>query len=123
MMPNRGTGAKAMSFGPTAEKKIWAARKERLFAAIGGSAENLYDIENWLHPAVLKGEVRRYDTAVKQAVAANSTAAAVASVAWRSHVRTFPQPSTRRMPRYRLKKSEIMASELELELIQALMAQ
>ena len=33
------------------------------------SAEDLCDFENWHHPAVLKGEVRRYEAAMKQAVA------------------------------------------------------
>ena len=62
-----------------AEEKRWAARKEHLFAAMGGSAADVYDFENLHHFSVLKGEVRRYDAAVKQAAAANTTAAAEGS--------------------------------------------
>ena len=69
MMLNREIGAKDMRFGPTAEEKRWAARKQRLFAAMDGSAEDVYDFENWHHPALLKGEVRRNEAAVKQALA------------------------------------------------------
>ena len=88
MMLKRVMGAKDMNFAPTAEEKRWAARKERLFAAMGGSAEDVYDFENWQHPAVLKGEVRRYGAAVKQAVAANTTTTAEGLPCW-SHVFHF----------------------------------
>ena len=71
-----------MSFGPTAEEKRWAARKACMFAAMGGSAGDVSDFENWHHPAVLKGEVRRYEAAMKHAVAARTTTAAECAPCW-----------------------------------------
>ena len=35
-----------MSFGPTDEEKSWAARKERLFAVMGGSGEDRHFASN-----------------------------------------------------------------------------
>ena len=48
------------------EVERWPAREGRLFAAMGGSAGDVYDFENSHHPAVLKGEVRRNEAAAKQ---------------------------------------------------------
>eukprot|EP00614_Pseudopedinella_elastica_P011750 CAMPEP_0172592584 /NCGR_PEP_ID=MMETSP1068-20121228/11595_1 /TAXON_ID=35684 /ORGANISM="Pseudopedinella elastica, Strain CCMP716" /LENGTH=109 /DNA_ID=CAMNT_0013389647 /DNA_START=222 /DNA_END=547 /DNA_ORIENTATION=+ len=82
MMLSYEIEAKDMSIGPTAEEKRWAARKACMFAAMGGSAEDLSDFENWHHPAVLKGEVRRYEAAMKHAVAASTTTAAERLPCW-----------------------------------------
>ena len=43
MMLNYEIEAKDMSFGPTVEEKRWAARKACMFAAMGGSAEDVSD--------------------------------------------------------------------------------
>ena len=71
-----------MSWGPTADEKSWAARKACMFAAMGGSAEDVSDFENWHHPAVLKGEVRRYEAAMKHAVVASTMTAAERLFCW-----------------------------------------
>ena len=65
-----------------AEEKRWAARKEHLFAVIfsGNATEAVRDFESWRHPSVLEGEVRRYEAAVKQAVAANRRFAQLAAL-------------------------------------------
>ena len=42
----------------------------------GNAAEAVRDFESSHHPSVLEGEVRRYEAAVKKAVAANTTTAA-----------------------------------------------
>ena len=55
---------------------------------MGGSAGDEYDFENVYHPSVLEGDVRRYEAAVKQAVAANTTTAAEGLPSW-SHVFHF----------------------------------
>ena len=54
----------------------------------GNAAEAVRDFESSHDPSDLEGEVRRYEAAVKQAVAANTTTAAECLPSW-SHVFRF----------------------------------
>ena len=54
----------------------------------GNAAGAVRNFESCHHPSVLEGEVRRYEAAVKQAVAANTTTAAECLPSW-SHVFRF----------------------------------